>query len=293
MMYRCVDQLQEEAGISPICELLEVSRSGYYASRKRQSAPAKACPITVRADAIFRASGRTYGSRRIQAALKDQGVEVGRYRVRSMMRKQGMRTLWKRKFVHTTDSHHDLPIAPNILDRQFNPEEANKAWTSDLTYIRTEAGWLYLAVVMDLFSRKIIGWAMAPSMPAELVCDALKMAVAHRGTRPGLIIHSDRGSQYASDLHKKLLKQHGMEASMSRKGNCWDNSVMERFFLSLKMERVWQRRYANHEEARQDITDNIIRFYNPVRLHSKLGYQSPNQYEQSRKQGLKKTYRCV
>jgi len=186
---------------------------------------------------------------------------------------------WRRKFVHTTNSRHDLPVAPNVLRRRFTPEEPNTAWVSDLTYIRTRSGWLYLAAVMDLYSRKIVGWAMAPSMPAQLVCDALGMAIASRRPAPGLIVHSDQGSQYASAEHTRLLDRHGLIASMSRKGNCWDNAVMERFFLNLKMERVWQRAYANHAEARLDIADYIVGFYNSIRLHSTLGYRSPMEFE--------------
>jgi len=150
----------------------------------------------------------------------------------------------------------------------------------DITYIRTSSGWLYLAAVLDLYSRKIVGWAMAPEMPATLVCTALQLAIAQRGPSPGLIVHSDRGSQYASSAHQALLDQHGLVGSMSRKGNCWDNAVMERFFLNLKMERVWQRDYANHSEAITDVADYIVNFYNPVRLHSKLGNLSPNAFEQ-------------
>jgi transposase InsO family protein len=195
------------------------------------------------------------------------------------MRANGLRPVWKRKFVHTTDSKHDLPIAPNVLARQFEPDAPNKAWVADITYIRTRSGWLYLAVVLDLFSRKVVGWSMAPSMPAELVCAALQLAIAQRQPSPGLLVHSDRGSQYASASHRALLARHGLEASMSRKGNCWDNAVMERFFLNLKMERVWQRDYANHTEAIRDITDYIVGFYNSERLHSTLGYMPPTVYE--------------
>ena len=211
--------------------------------------------MAAQVEAAFAASGRSYGSRRIRASLANQGVVIGRYRVRTLMRKQGLRPIWRRKFVHTTDSRHDLPIAPNVLNREFDPVAPNVAWISDLTYIRTRTGWLYLAVVLDLFSRKIMGWAMAASMPADLVCQALQMAIGQRGRTPGLVVHSDRGSQYASDMHRALLSRHNFQASMSRKGNCWDNSVMERFFLSLKMERVWHQDYANQAEAEKDIAD--------------------------------------
>ncbi len=228
---------------------------------------------------LFMNCGRTYGSRRLQAALNFQGVSVGRYRVRRLMREHQLRPVWKRKIVHTTNSKHDLPIAANILERQFDPAAANRAWVADITYIRTRRGWLYLAAVLDLYSRKVVGWAMAPNMPAELVCSALQMAIAQRQPAPGLVVHSDRGSQYASEAYRALLRRHGLVLSMSRKGNCWDNAVMERFFLNLKMERVWQRDYANHAEAIADIADYIVGFYNNVRLHSRLGYLPPNLYE--------------
>jgi transposase InsO family protein len=234
---------------------------------------------TVRLKAAFAASGRSYGSRRLAAALQAQGPAVGRYRVRRLMREAALRPVWKRKFVHTTDSKHELPVAENLLNRQFDVAAPNQAWTSDITYIRTRQGWLYLAAVMDLFSRKIIGWAMAPTMPTELVAQALRMALQQRRPPPGLLLHSDRGSQYASLEYQALLSQHDIRCSMSRKGNCWDNAVMERFFLNLKMERVWQRDYANHGEAQRDITEYIVSFYNGVRLHSTLGYLSPADYE--------------
>lgn len=255
MMYQCIDQLQQKAGsVAPLCRLLDVSRSGYYAARRRAQRPAKLCGITPYLQAAFAESGQSYGSRRLRIALDNRGIAVTRYRVRALMKTNGLRPIWKRKFIHTTDSKHTLPIADNVLDRQFAPGEANRAWVADITYIRTRSGWLYLAAVLDLYSRKIVGWAMAPTMPAELVCAALQMAIAQRQPPAGLIVHSDRGSQYASELHRALLTRHGLLVSMSRKGNCWDNAVMERFFLNLKMERVWQRDYANHAEAIRDVS---------------------------------------
>jgi putative transposase len=194
-------------------------------------------------------------------------------------RLNGLKARWRRKFIHTTDSRHNLPVADNVLDRCFNPSAADQVWVCDITYIRTASGWLYLAAVMDLYSRRIVGWAMAPTLPAELVCRALQMAIALRRPKPGLIVHSDRGCQYASQAHRALLAQHGFIASMSRKANCRDNAVMERFFLNLKMERVWQRRHANHAEAINDVTDYIVGFYNTVRLHSTLGYRSPTDFK--------------
>jgi putative transposase len=172
-----------------------------------------------------------------------------------------------------------LPIASNVLNRHFNPAAPNMAYVSDIIYIRTGAGWLYLATVLDLYARKVVGWAMAPSMPAQLVCDALNMAIQQRQPAAGLVVHSDRGSQYASALYQDLLTEHGFICSMSRKGNCWDNAVAERFFLNLKMERVWQRQYANHAEAKADITDYVVGFYNCKRINSALGNLSPAAYE--------------
>ena len=288
MIYRCIGQLQTKATrMTSLCRLFGVSRSGYYAFRKREDAPKKVCPASAHLQAAFAASGRSYGSRRLRAALQAQGLQLGRHRVRTLMKINGIQAIWKRKFVHTTDSRHDQPIADNVLDRQFMPTAANVAWVSDITYIRTRCAWLYLAVVMDLFSRKIIGWAMAPNMPAELVCAALQMAIAQRRPPAGLVVHSDRGSQYASEAHRALMARHGFLGSMSRKGNCWDNAVMERFFLNLKMERVWQKDYANHAEAATDIADYIVSFYNNVRLHSTLGYLPPSAYE--RKQAEKQS----
>ena len=269
-----------KATISQLSRAFGVSRSGLYSARTRHKQPCVLCAQAVQIQAAFVASGRTYGSRRLSAALKQAGWAVGRYRARSLMRRHGLRACWRRKFMHTTDSNHHLPVADNVLSREFRPAGANRAWAGDITYIRTATGWLYLAVVIDLFSRKVVGWAMEPHMQAGLVCQALNMAIATRQPRPGLMVHTDRGSQYASAAHTDLLARHGLIPSMSRKGNCWDNAVTERFFLNLKMERVWQRQYANQCEAIHDVADYIVNFYNPVRLHSTLGYLAPNVFEQ-------------
>jgi transposase InsO family protein len=279
MIYQFVHQLQKEAiPVKHSCRLLAVSRSGYYDAQRR-SATVKVCKVTAHLKAEFQASGQSYGSRRLVTAMANAGFRIGRYKVRSLMRQAALKPVWKRKFVHTTNSKHDLPVAANLLNRQFNPPAPNMAYVSDITYVRTGAGWLYLAVVLDLYARKVVGWAMAPSMPAKLVCDALRMAIQQRQPAPGLIVHSDRGSQYASELYQDLLLQHGFVCSMSRKGNCWDNAVAERFFLNLKMERVWQRQYANHAEAQADITDYIVGFYNCKRIDSALGNLPPAAYE--------------
>lgn len=279
MSYRLVDELQTKAvPVAQTCRLLGVSRAGFYEAKRRAVAPIF-CQASVHLRAAFMGSGQSYGSRRLVTALANSGLQIGRYKVRRLMQEASLKPVWKRKFVHTTDSKHALPIAPNVLARQFNPLAPNLAYVSDITYIRTGAGWLYLAIVLDLFSRRVVGWAMAPSMPATLVCDALRMAIQARRPVEGLIVHSDRGSQYASEQYQTLLSAHGFVCSMSRKGNCWDNAVAERFFLNLKMERVWQRNYANHAEAKLDVADYIAGFYNSERLNSVLGNLPPSVYE--------------
>ncbi len=279
MIHRLIDQGAKEAAVSRWCRLLSVSRSGFYHARRQRQASPKVCGESAALKAAYLASGGNYGSRRLTASLRAQGLRIGRYRVRRLMRQHGLRARWRRKFIHTTNSRHGLPVAEHVLQRQFRPAAVDQAWVGDITYVRTRAGWLYLATVMDLHSRKIVGWAMASHMQAELVCQALGQAIAARQPSPGLVVHTDRGSQYASASHRALLACHGLIASMSRKGNCWDNAVMERFFLNLKMERVWRRDYANHAEASRDIHDYIVNFYNETRLHSTLGYRSPNQVE--------------
>ena len=292
MSYQLVDDLQKKASpavtVVQACRVLEVSRSGYYASqakvRQRLAAPV-VCAASVHLKAAFAASHRAYGSRRLTTAMAERGMAMGRRRIRTLMRLNGLRPTWRRKFVHTTDSRHGLAVSGNVLNRQFEQTQANQAALSDITYIRTRSGWLYLAAVLDLHARKIVGWAMSPAMPAALVCAALQMAIVQRNPSPGLIVHFDRGTQYASAEHQALLGKHGFVGSMSRKGNCWadlgfcHNAVMERFFLNLKMQRVWQKDYANHAEATNDIADYIVGFYNEERLHSKLGNMSPNAFE--------------
>ena len=286
MSYKLVEDLQKKAcpqiAVSQACRVLEVSRSGYYAHQalvKQRLAQPLVCAASVHLKAAFTASHKAYGSRRLQTAMAQRGQPMGRHRVRTLMKRNGLRPVWRRKFVHTTDSKHTMAVSPNVLDRQFEQALPNRVWVADITYIRTRSGWLYLAAVLDLHSRKIVGWAVANAMPAGLVCAALQMAIIQRNPAPGLIVHSDRGTQYASGEYQTLLAKHGLVGSMSRKGNCWDNAVMERFFLNLKMERVWHKDYANHAEATNDIADYIVGFYNSIRLHSKLGNLSPNAFE--------------
>jgi transposase InsO family protein len=228
---------------------------------------------------IARASDNTYGSRRMKKALNTLGFPVSRSKARKLMREAGVQVKYRKKYKVTTNSRHRQPVFENILDRQFDVANPNQAYAGDITYLWTQEGWLYLAVVIDLYSRRVVGWSMSSRMKAGLVCDALKMALWQRRPAAGLIVHSDRGSQYAGKAYRRLLKAHGFVGSMSRKGDCWDNSVVESFFGSLKQERVHWRHYQSRHEAQQDVLNYIAMFYNSQRLHSYLGYKSPNQYE--------------
>lgn len=267
------------------CDALEVSRSGYYAWRDRpaseQSQRRTALAVKIR---IVHADNRgVYGSPRVWKVLKAAGESVSRNTVAKVMRAQGLRGKVKRKFVpRTTDSAHAQPIAPNVLARQFTAAAPNRKWAGDITYIPTDEGWLYLAGVIDLHSRRIVGWSMADHMETDLVADALRMALARRQPASGLLHHSDRGVQYASDAYQLLLEANGIEVSMSGKGDCWDNAVMESFWATLKTELVHQEHYATREQARQSIFEYIEVFYNRKRLHSSLGYVSPETFEASR-----------
>ena len=228
---------------------------------------------------IHSQSKKKYGSRRVSKQLKADGYNIGRYRARNLMKKAGVSVSYKKKFKRTTDSKHSLPVAKNLLNRRFDIEKPNTVWCSDITYLWTNEGWLYLAVVIDLYSRKIVGWALSNRMKVSLVKEALSMAYFRRRPNRGLIHHSDRGSQYAAKEYQILLTQFGMICSMSRKGDCWDNAVVESFFHTLKIECTDERRYLTREEARLDILAYIEMFYNSYRLHSSLGYESPNDFE--------------
>jgi len=221
----------------------------------------------------------SYGSRRTSGQLREDGYDVGRYRARSLMKKAGVSVKRRKRFKRTTDSNHKLPIAPNFLNRQFKVERPDTVWCADITYLWTIQGWLYLAVVLDLYSRKIVGWAISNRLTALLVKEALSMAYWRQKPGKGLIHHSDRGSQYAGNEYQNLLEQYSMVCSMSRKGNCWDNAVVESFFHSLKTEWIADIIYRTRDEARSDVIRYIEMFYNSHRLHSFLGYKSPNVFE--------------
>jgi len=228
---------------------------------------------------LFRASRDSLGSRTLMENLREEGFKIGRDRTRRLMKVLNLKVKQKRKYKVTTDSKHHLPVAENVLKRQFSPTGPNQAWGTDVTYLWTQEGWIYLAVVIDLYSRRVVGWSMDRRMKKALVIRALMMAVNLRKPPPGLIHHSDRGSQYASHAYQTLLKQHGMICSMSRKGNCWDNAPVERFFSSLKREWTGDRLYKTRQVAIADVRDYVAVYYNSKRLHSTLGYKTPMNYE--------------
>ena len=282
MRYEFIQAHRAEFEIKVMCRVLDASRSGYYAWRKRPVSSREMAnqEMKEQIDEIYQQSRHTYGSPRIRAELADRGIQCGVNRIARLMNEAEMVAKQSAKFkVMTTDSDHDYPVAPNLLGRDFTTERPNEKWLSDITYIPTDEGWLYLALVMDLYSRRIIGWAMADNLQRWLAIDALQMALETRQPPPGLIHHSDRGSQYASKAFRQLLKAHGLRGSMSRKGDCWDNAVVESFFGSLKQERVQWKSYQTRWEAQQDILQYISVFYNGYRLHSTLNYVSPNEYE--------------
>jgi transposase InsO family protein len=260
---------------------MEVSRSGYYQYIKTGHTMKidKDFGLLSTVRQIHSETRGAYGSRRTAARLRMQGHNVGRYRANSLMKKAGVSVTRRKKFRITTDSKHNLPVAPNLLDRNFNVERPDAVWCSDMTYLWTMEGWLYLAVVIDLFSRKVVGWAMSHRMKASLVTEALSMAYWRRKPEKGLIHHSDRGSQYAGCDYQKLLKSHGMICSISRKGDCWDNAVVESFFHSLKTEWTTGMPYRSRSDARSDVIHYIEMFYNSHRLHSYLEYKNPNEFE--------------
>jgi transposase InsO family protein len=263
--------------VTRMCRLLGVSRSGYCQWRTRPASERSMAnaALDARVAAIHAGTRRSYGRPRIVRDLRAHGVRVGHERVRNSLKRQGLRPAYRRPYRVTTDSAHNKPIAPNVLDRRVDGWQVNQAWVADITYIATGEGWLYLACVMDLASRKIVGWSMSERMKADLVCQALRSGYWRRKPLAGLIMHSDRGSQYASDEHRKLIKDYRMIQSMSRRANCWDNAAMESFFKTLKVERVHAMRYDTRALAKLDIVNWIEGFYNQRRLHSSIGYQTP------------------
>jgi putative transposase len=260
---------------------MEVSRSGYYNYLKRKPSKKQMLEtkLVIEVKALAKESRNSYGSRRMAKHLQAKGYKVGRYAARTSMRKAGIECKQRRRYRITTQSKHNCVVAKNILNREFTVSAPNHVWLSDITYLWTLEGWLYIAAIIDLFSRRVVGWSMAAHMRETLVNEALQMALGRRQPKQGLLHHSDPGVQYASDNYQSALRIAGITVSMSRKGNCWDNSVMERFFGSLKSERTNNTIYKTREEAKADVIDYIEMFYNSKRLHSTLNYVTPMQFE--------------
>ena len=264
-----------------LCRVLAVTPSGYYAWMHRL--PSQRARdndrLQVRIRAIHAASRGTYGSPRVHEQLTQEGCAVGRERVARLLRDMGLVGLPARRVRHTTDSTHGRPVAPNVLERHFEADHPNQRWTTDITFIWTWEGWLYLAVVLDLYARRGVGWAVQPHLQTELALEALQLALGRRVPAPGLVHHSDRGCQYAAEAYQRVLREHGIVCSMSRTGDCWDNAVTESFFATLKTELIHRQPWPTRRAATDAVADYIEGFYNPYRLHSSLGYLSPNAFE--------------
>lgn len=270
---------EAEFKVRLMCRVLEVSASGYYAWRKRT--PSKQAQAREALDRKVRTEFETRKGRAGAPRLA-RHLKRGRRQVAQSLRRQGLRAKAARKFKATTNSKHTLPVAENLLQQNFTAAKPNQAWVGDITYIQTDEGWLYLAVVMDLWSRKVVGWSMSERMTATLVCDALRMALFRRKRPRGVVMHTDRGSQYCSREHRAVLKAHGLIASMSAKGNCYDNAAMESWNHSLKVEAIHGERFATREQAKAHVFEYIEVDYNRNRLHSTLGYLSPDEFERSK-----------
>ena len=278
-----MDAHRGEFRIGTMCEVLGVSRSGYYAWRRRPRSlrDETNAKLTETIRVIHEESRRIYGSPRIHATLQHRGIACGRHRVARLMRDEGIRSKTKRRFRSIATKREETPAAPNRLERRFTAARPNRVWASDITIVKTAEGWLHLAIVLDLFSRKVVGWAMSTAVTQTLALEALQMAFATRRPKPGLLHHSDRGGQYLSAAYQHLLDEHGAICSMSRPGNCLDNAAVESFFHTLKTELVYQQHYRTREQARLAIFEYVESFYNRSRLHSTLDYRSPEEYERS------------
>ena len=281
MRYICIDRRRTQYPVRMMCRILKVSRSGYYAWRVRpESQRAKTDrELTVLIRRIHIDSDGVYGAVKITAELNEEGSHCGRHKVARLMRKAGLKGYPKRSFKVTTQRDPSHPVADNLLEQDFTAETPNERWASDITYISTHQGWLFLAVVMDLYSRRIVGWSMDRWINRQLVIDALNMAIGQRCPDGELLHHSDRGSQYTSDDFRQELDKHNIRCSMSARGNCYDNAVVESFFGLMKRERINRTRYLTREEAKDDVFDYIERFYNRKRRHGYLGNISPVAFE--------------
>jgi putative transposase len=281
MKFQFIDAAKAEFPVQRLCQILAVSPSGYFAWRSRPASCRQRVDLVLLAHirSAFARSNGTYGSPRMTRELQDEGLEVGRRRTARLMRENSLKARQKRRFKRTTDSHHAFPIAPNLLEQDFSAERPNQKWNADISYVWTSEGWLYLAVVLDLFARRVVGWAVSDRLHQELALEALRKALVMGQPSEGLTHHADRGSQYCAIEYQAELRKHGIAISMSRKGNCYDNSVVETFFKTLKSELVWRTVFQTRAEAKAAIGRYIDGFYNPVRRHSTLDYVSPVQFE--------------
>ena len=277
MKYAFIKSHRTTFSVSLMCKVMEVTRSAFYdwLNRPESARNREDRQLSEKVKKIHEKSRETYGARRIRQELVEDGEPISRTRVGRLMKQQGLESKSKRKFKATTNSNHGRPVAPNLLDREFLVDQPDTVYAGDITYIPTDEGWLYLAILIDLYSRAVVGWAMSERMTAQLANDALMMAIWKRRPPKGLMTHSDRGSQYASALYQKTIKDHGFICSMSRKGNCWDNAPSESFFHTLKTELTHHKRYQTRLEAKQEIFEYIEVFYSRQRRHSTIGYQTP------------------
>ena len=283
MRYRFIDAHKKAWPVILMCGVLDVSRSGYYhwAARGPSQRVRSNRDLDSRIQKIFARHKQRYGAPRITTDLHDEGVRCSENRVARRMRALGLRAIQAQKFKVTTDSNHSKPVAPDLIEQDFSATSPNEKWVSDISYIWTDEGWLYLAVVMDLYSRAIVGWSMNRRMTQQLVCDALTMALFRRHFPKGTIIHSDRGSQYCSKRYQRLIKNSGLRCSMGRKANCYDNAAMESFFHTLKVELVHRESYSTRRMAISRIFEYIETYYNRQRKHSAIGYKIPMQFEKA------------
>ena len=281
MRFRLIDAMKAGMAIDRMCALMDVSVSGFYAWKSREPSRRQLDDMVLLAHirAQFSMSNETYGAPRMHVELREDGLDVGRHRVARLMRDNGLKALQKRRYKKTTDSCHGGPVAANLLDQDFTCDGPDQKWGADISYIWTSEGWLYLAIVLDLFSRRIVGWATSDRLKKDLALNALRRAFAMRRPPPGLIHHSDRGSQYCSDDYQRLLKQAGMIPSMSGKGNCYDNAMVETVFKTIKSELIWRTSFQTRSAAEAALGRYIDGFYNPRRRHSALAYKSPASFE--------------
>lgn len=281
MRYKLIDTNKAAMPVQRMCRMMAVSVSGYYAWKERKPSLHQCYDVVLAAHirAQFASSNQTYGAPRMHAELCEEGLIVGRHRVARLMRENGLKALQKRRFKKTTDSQHNCPIALNFLDQNFECDGPDQKWGADISYIWTAEGWLYLAIVLDLYSRRIVGWATSDRLKKGLALKALSQAILMRQPQAGLIHHSDRGSQYCSDDYRRLLQSHSLTASMSGKGNCYDNAMVETVFKTIKSELIWRASYETRNQATLALGQYIDGFYNPRRRHSALGYKSPISFE--------------